>query len=142
MADISTEFDHALYVLAITVIIDQRVRERELSEFCEQATGMAPLCGFTGFNDKTALDWYENHQADIREHLSGRSRNTVILKAITRVQDEVVREALYDAMLAVSISDDEYHQKESDLVKSAAAIWGYIRPPFKVAKSDAQSDGT
>ena len=136
MSEISVEFDYALHVLAITVIIDQRVRERELSEFCEQATGMAHLCGCAGFNDVSALDWYEKHQADIRKSLSGRSRNTAILKAITRVKDDVVREALYDAMLAVSISDDEYHQKESELVRSAASIWGYARPPFKVAKDN------
>ena len=69
----------------------------------------------------------------MKADIKGKKKNTVILKALTRFKDnDIVVEAMYDAMLAISISDKEYHESESDLVKSAASLWGYTRPPFKV----------
>jgi hypothetical protein len=43
-------------------------------------------------------------------------------------------ENMYDAMVQISLSDDEYRAEESDLVKSAASLWGYNRPPIKVMR--------
>jgi len=41
-------------------------------------------------------------------------------------------ENIFDAMVSISISDEEYRREESELIKSAASIWGYRRPPIKV----------
>jgi hypothetical protein len=41
-------------------------------------------------------------------------------------------ENIYDAMVAISVSDNEFVVDESELIKSAATIWGFSRPPIKV----------
>lgn len=123
--------DDLLLPLALTVIIDRVVRDDEHKEFCHQAAGLLELNNCSA----DASSWFKNHAAAIGESLSGRKRNTFILKALSKFRDDqAMCEALYDAMLAISISDQEYHRTESDLVKTAASLWGFQRPPFKVQK--------
>ena len=78
--------------------------------------------------------WYEKHQTELAEKLTGKRKNTVVLRALTRFTDDIHIENLYEAMLAISISDKEYVKEESELIRSAASIWGFSRPPFKVSK--------
>lgn len=136
MRELPQDFINALRVLAITVVIDSRVHKIELTEFEKQAEGLSELFDAGDPIKADYIQWYNDNFAEIKDKLDGRSRNTVILKAITTIEDPAVREALYDAMLAVSISDEDYHRKESDFVRSAAAIWGYMRPPFKVTSEE------
>jgi len=124
-------FNDVLHVLAIAVIIDEKILETEMNEFSRQAVGLAEICD-AEFSPADAKNWFETNKPLILEKMAGRGRNTVILKALTRVTDEVLRENIYDSMIAISVSDKEYHREESDLIRSAATIWGYTRPPLKV----------
>lgn len=133
MGQICSAFDSVLTVLAITVIIDQKILNPEMSEFCEQAVGLAELYCDEPFGLEDAKTWFIKTQPAILASLEGRGRNTAILKAISAIEGSDLRENLYDAMVTISISDAEYHKHESDLVRSAAAIWGFNRPPLKVA---------
>jgi len=77
--------------------------------------------------------WYEGQHDELTKKLSGKRKNTMVLRALTRFTDDVHIENLYEAMLAISISDKEYVKEESDLIRSAASIWGFSRPPFKIS---------
>lgn len=136
MGPISSDFNDLLYVLAITVIVDEKILNLEMNEFCEQACGLAELYTDGEFTPEDAQAWFEKHKPVILEKIKGRGRNTYILKSISAVKDPAMRENLYDAMITISISDSEYHKHESDLVRSAGAIWGFSRPPLKVAEVD------
>ncbi|HFB55199.1 MAG TPA: hypothetical protein ENJ46_04670 [Hellea balneolensis] len=126
--------DDLLTPLALTVIIDHKVRDPELSEYVVQAEGLLELLG----SEKTLkpqdiLAWFRDNEAILTARLKSAGKNTFVLKCLTRFQDnDAAIEAMYDAMLAISISDQEYHVQESELIKSAASLWGYSRPPFKV----------
>lgn len=124
--------DDILTPLALTVIVDTKVRDTELNEFMRQAKGLVELYKLGDTTDETILDWYKQNSPILSEQLNTRKRNTVILRALTRFSDDALRENVYDAMLAISISDKEYAAEESDLVKSTAALWGFVRPPFSV----------
>ena len=126
--------DDILSPLALTVIIDNKVRDPEMNEFIEQAHGLLELLGYGEDMDRDKIrTWFTDEEPKLSEAIKGRKKNTVILKALTRFKDDdAIIEAMYDAMLAISVSDKEYHASESDLVRSAASLWGYSRPPFKV----------
>lgn len=126
--------DDILSPLALTVIIDNKVRDPEMNEFIEQAHGLLEMLGYGDQMNKPKIKaWFKHEEPKLQAAIKGKKKNTVILKALTRFKDDdALIEALYDAMLAISISDKEYHASESDLVKSAASLWGYTRPPFKV----------
>ena len=129
--------DEILTPLALTVIIDNKVRDPEMREFIAQADGLIDaLDDFEHMPVRNILAWFQKNEGSLVEKLKGRSKNTFILKTLTRFKgSDALIEAMYDAMLAISISDKEYHEDESELIKSAASLWGYVRPPFKVVKN-------
>ncbi len=130
--------DDILTPLALTVIIDNKVRDPELSEFVVQAEGILELLNHdapqeSAMTSRDIFDWYHAHEPELVARIKAKRKNTYILTILARFKDDdMAVEAMYDAMLAISISDKEYHEHESDLVKSAASLWGYQRPPFKV----------
>lgn len=126
--------DDILTPLALTVMIDNKVRDPELSAFGEQAAGLIELFELEPMDEKALEKWYKAHEAEIGEKLTTRRKNTIVLRALTRFTEDAHVEAIYEAMLAISISDKEYHAAESELIKSAASIWGFNRPPFKVMR--------
>ena len=128
-------YEDILTPLALTVIIDNKVRDPEMSSFCVQAAGLIELFELDPMTDDALLDWYTRHEDGLRAALTGKRKNTMILRALTRFKEDSQVEAIYDAMLAISISDKEYHAEESELIKSAASIWGFSRPPFKVIRN-------
>jgi len=118
--------------LALTVIIDNKIKDRELQEFRRQAVALFPLFKLKVWSEEEVSAWFKDHEAEIRDTLSTRGKNTAILRALTRFTDDVHVENIYDAMVSISICDSEYRREESELIKSAASIWGYQRPPFKI----------
>jgi hypothetical protein len=118
--------------LALTVIIDNKVRDPELQAFYRQAMALFPLFDLDPLTEAEMEAWFKKREPEIQETLKNRGKNTAILRALTRFTDDVHVENIYDAMVTISISDDEFVREESDLIKSAASIWGYQRPPFKV----------
>jgi len=127
-------YDDILTPLALTVIIDNKVREPEMTAFRAQAEGLIELFELEPLSQTQLIKWYKDHEKDLGKALSGKRKNTMILRALTRFKEDAQVEAVYEAMLAISISDKEYHENESDLIRSAASIWGFSRPPFKVIR--------
>jgi len=137
-----TEYEAAMFTiddiltpLALTVIIDHKVRDPEMKEFCRQAAGLLELFEMDEMSEPQLMSWYKDHHEDLDAKLSGKRKNTLVLRALTRFTEQVHIENLYEAMLAISISDKEYVEEESELIRSAASIWGFSRPPFKVIRN-------
>ncbi len=126
--------DEVLTPLALTVIIDNKVRDPELSEFIVQAEGLLDAVDdMDTIPQQNILAWFKTNEPLLIGRMKGLGKNTFVLKSLALFKNhEAMVEAMYDAMLAISISDQEYHEQESELIKSAATLWGYVRPPFKV----------
>jgi hypothetical protein len=83
-------------------------------------------------NDSDLMTWFDTHKEKLSEDLQGKRRNTTVLRALSKFQDDMAVENLYEAMVAISVSDKEFVREESDLIKSAGAIWGFPKPPIKI----------
>lgn len=127
-------YTHAdiLTPLAITVIIDNKIRDPEMAEFVTQSNELFELFDVPMMNDDEITAWFKENEASITKKLKGPRKNTTILIALSKFKDDIHVENFYEAMIAISICDKEYKPEESDLIKSAAKIWGYNRPPIKV----------
>jgi len=121
-----------LLPLAITVIIDQKVRAPEMQSFTVRANALIELFDLPPMSEAEINDWFEKEEPELNEKLSGKMRNTLVLRALSKFKEDRDVENVYDAMISISVSDQEYVKHESDLIKSAAAIWGFERPPLKV----------
>ena len=124
--------DDILLPLAITVIIDNKVRKPEMTSFSKQAAGLFELFALDPLSDKEIEGWFKAHAADLETKLKGPRRNTMVLRAVSRFKEDRDVEEIYDAMVSISVSDKEYVKVESELIKSAGTIWGFPRPPIKV----------
>ena len=124
--------EHILMPLAITIIIDTKILAQEMAEFYAQAVELFELFNLPPLSETDVMDWFKKNGESIAVDLAGKRRNTTILVALSRFKKDIHVENMYDAMIAISICDKEYIREESDLIKSAASIWGYNRPPIKV----------
>ena len=130
----SYTYDDILMPLAITVVIDQKVRTPELRSFTQQAMGLIELFELDPLSGDQLRKWFRSHKDELEQMLNSSRRNTSVLRILSKFADDRDVEAVYDAMVSISVSDHEYVKQESELIKSAAAIWGFSRPPIKVDK--------
>jgi len=124
--------DDVLKPLFITIVIDNKVRDPELAELVVQANGLFPLFNLPALSQDEIASRFRQIESSLAKKLEGKRKNTTILFALSRFKEDIHVENLYEAMIAISVSDKEYKREESDLIKSAASIWGYNRPPLKV----------
>ncbi|WP_418152659.1 hypothetical protein AB8615_03225 [Litorimonas sp. RW-G-Af-16] len=118
--------------LAVAVIIDSKIRDPEYHAFVERAHGLLQLFDKPPMTDAELRTWFDTQKGELTELLTSKRRNTTILKVLSKFEDDVEVENIYDAMVSISVSDREFVQEESDLIKSAGAIWGFAKPPIKV----------
>jgi hypothetical protein len=131
----SHSIDDILMPLAIAVIIDHKVRAVEESALVERANGLLELFGHPTMPKADILDWFSTRQSDLEDQLWDKGGNTLVLKALTRFKEPAHCEAIFDALVSIAIADQEYVTEESRLIKSAASIYGYQRPPLKVTRN-------
>ena len=131
-----SDFTHedVLTPLAITVIIDTKVKETEIAEFCSQAHHLLELFELESMSTKDLRAWIDTHKEAFENKLNSPRKNTFVLRVLTRFKEDLHVENMYDAMVSISISDQEYRKEESELIQSAASIWGYERPPIKIVR--------
>jgi len=114
------------------VVIDKKVKKPEMRSLCRQATGLFDLFNLPPLEDAEILARFKAWETELATKLKGPRRNTLVLRALSRFKEDRDVEAIYDAMVSISVSDQEYVVAESELIKSAASIWGFPRPPIKV----------
>lgn len=125
-------FDDILIPLAITVIVDHKVKAVEQTEFARQAKGLFEFFGHEIPTDEALQTWFSNQEENLKDQLWDKGGNTLVLRALTKFSETADCEAVFDAMMAISLSDEEFVSEESRLIKSAASLYGFRRPPVKV----------
>jgi hypothetical protein len=124
--------DTILKPLAITVIIDHEVKDVERTTFIELARGLLDFFGHPPVSNEKLLEWFMAQRATLEDQLWDKGGNTLVLRALTAFKDDAECEAVYDAMVTLSLCDDKFVTEESRLIKSAASIYGYPLPPRKI----------
>lgn len=127
--------DDILLPLAITVVIDQKVRTPELRSFTQQAMGLLDMFELEPMTGEELRKWFRTNKGALEVKLNSSRKNTLVLRALSKFQESRDVEAVYDAMVSISVSDKEYVKQESELIKSAGAIWGFPRPPIKIDRA-------
>lgn len=124
--------DDILMPLAIAVVIDHKVRDVEESAFVELSNGLLELFGHPVMEPDAIMAWFAARKDALEDQLWDRGGNTLVLKALIQFSDPAHREAVYDALVTIAVADGEYVTEESRLIKSAAAIYGFERPPVAI----------
>ena len=132
----SFDRDTILTPLAITVIIDHKVKPVEKTAFVEQAQGLLDFFGHDVMGSNALLDWFASARERLEDQLWEKGGNTLVLRTLAAFKDDKDCEAVYDAMVTISVADEKFVPEESRLIKSAASIYGYDLPPIRVDRED------
>lgn len=135
MTQLNYSVDDILMPLAIAVVIDHKIRDVEQTVFIELANGLLDLFGKPTLSAQAITTWFEDHKDALEDQLWDKGGNTLVLKALTRFRELKHCEAIYDALVTISIADDEYVPEESRLIQSAASLYGFQRPPIKITRN-------
>lgn len=135
MTQIEHSVDDILMPLAIAIVIDHKIRDVEQTVFIELANGLLDLFDKPTLSAQAITRWFEDHKDALEDQLWDKGGNTLVLKALTRFRELKHCEAIYDALVTISIADGEYVPEESRLIKSAASLYGFQRPPIKITRN-------
>lgn len=109
----------------MVIIADTRVYKEEVDTFVESAmTLKAAINDDTLITRDLAFEWFRSHRDEILSWAVDKTLHIKALKIIMSLSKFQHRKVVLRAMLAVSMSDDEFHPNEESLVSIAAAHWG------------------
>lgn len=112
-------------LLAITIVVDDRVYKEEVDCFLAQVTHLAnEIPSDTLVTEKLAFDWFFAQQAEIRAHILGPQADIYIVRTLHRLLDSPYHKPLLRTMKAVSLADSDFHVNEVGLIDLAVATWG------------------
>ena len=80
--------DDILMPLALTVMIDHKIKDPELREFRLQAAALFNLFEIEPLTEEGLVEWFSAKEAELKTVLTGRRKNTEILRALTRFSDD------------------------------------------------------
>lgn len=135
MTEINFSVDDILMPLAIAIVIDHKVRKVEQDVFIELSNGLLDLFGKPVMAPAAITAWFYDHKDALEDQLWDKGGNTLVLKALARFRELKHCEAIYDALVTISVADNEYVPEESRLIKSAASLYGFQRPPIKITRN-------
>jgi len=118
-----------LKILAVTVLIDRRERDKERIEFCHAAMLLNQHLRPSNILSKRMIeDWFDRHKAEITESLSNDADNSYKTELLSYVTDSALQRRLLSSIFTIAICDYELHDEESDFIKTALKIWNTEMP--------------
>lgn len=113
-----------LDILAVTVLIDRRTKDRELIEFCHTAMlHNQHLRPGHILSRRMIGEWFERHKDDIIQSLADDDDNSYKIQLLSQVKDKELQRRLLSSIFAIAICDYELHDEESDFIKTALKVW-------------------
>ncbi len=116
--------EDVLVLLALTVMADKRVISHEITAFIGATKGIEAKLGLvTTFTRDSALAWFENNQSRVQAMLTHENFAPELHALLKRLAPTQSKSVLFDAMLKIAKSDDEFHISEHALIELVAKYW-------------------
>ncbi len=119
-------------ILAVTILLDQRQRDREMIEFCHYIMMInKELNPDAILPREKILDWFETHKLEFAAALKADTDGSFKTDIISAITEPSLRKKVLTAIFAVSISDYEFHALEMEFIKTALNLWKSDMPTMK-----------
>ena len=117
-------YNVVLKILAVTVLIDHRERDRELVEFTHAAMlHNHHLRPGVMLSRKMIIDWFNCQKAELTKSLKADKDNSFKSSLLTRIVDTALQRRLLSSIFTIAVADYELHDEESNFIKSSLTIW-------------------
>lgn len=122
--DSDTLFGVIIDILAVTVLIDNRQKDRELIEFTHAAMlHNHHLRPGKMISRRMLVDWFNQRKADISASLSRDDDNSFKTDLLSHIRDKELQKRLLSSIFTIAICDYELHDEESNFIKTALKVW-------------------
>ena len=117
-------YNVVLEILAVTVLIDHRERDRELVEFTHAAMlHNHHLRPGVMLSRKMINEWFNAHKIELTKNLKADKDNSFKSNLLIQVRDIALQRRLLSSIFTIAVADYELHDEESNFIKSSLAIW-------------------
>ena len=111
-------------ILAVTVLIDERVKDRELIEFTHAAmTHNHHLRPGKIVSRKMLNDWFHARKGVLRDALAKDQDDSFKKALLANITDKDLQRRLLTSIFSISICDYELRDEESNFIRNALAVW-------------------
>lgn len=124
LTDTDAIYVNVLKILAVTVLIDQREKDRELIEFTHAAMlHNQKLRPNVMLSRRMTMDWFHNEKAGLIERLKSDKDDSYKSELLSRIKDAELQRRLLSSVFSIAVCDYELHDEESDFIKQALKVW-------------------
>jgi len=112
-------------LLSLVIIADGRVFKEEVDTFIDSVMDIKANAegDSTLVTRNLAMEWFKSHREQIIASVNAPDRRAQEIKLVLRFNNYPYRRAVLQAMVNISLSDDDFHKNEENLVDIAAANW-------------------
>lgn len=119
-------------ILAVTVLIDEREKDRELIEFAHAAMlHNHHLRPGKLLSRRMICEWFERRKPELKVSLANDIDNSFKTELLSNVKDSELQRRLLSSIFTIAICDYELHDEESGFIKTALKIWKTEMPSAK-----------
>lgn len=116
--------DEILTLLAISILVDKRLRDEEISAFCQEAQSLMREFKDQDLMPRTEFKrWLAAHKDSISRQLSGNNRNSYMSGAVNNILDPKLRKSILLSLFKLSVSDFNLHAHETELLLLCKNEW-------------------
>ncbi len=111
-------------ILAVTVLVDKRQKDREMIEFCHSImTINQRLRPGVILPRQTILNWFDSQKDQIIAALAADDDNSYKTEILEKIVDPELRQIVLAAIFAICICDYEFQDEETAFIKVALDVW-------------------
>lgn len=111
-------------ILAVTVLLDQRQRDREMIEFCHYVmTINQDICAAAILPRQSILNWFEGNKAAFSAALAADSDGSFKREILEPIVCPELHKQILTAVFAICICDYEFRDEEAEFIKLALELW-------------------
>ena len=116
--------DEILMLLAIAILVDTRLRDEEISAFCQEAQSL-----LREFKNQDLMprhkfkDWLAAHKDEISSQLSGPNRKDFMKQSAQKIICPELRKTIFSSLFKLTVSDFTLHDDETELLLLCKHEW-------------------
>lgn len=111
-------------ILAVTVLLDRRQRDREMIEFCHYVMTLnQEICSVSILPREKILTWFESEKGAFAEALASDTDDAFKSKILQDIADPALQKEVLTAIFAICVCDYELRDEEAHFIRLALSLW-------------------
>lgn len=122
-------YSSVVEILAVTVLLDMKQRDRELIEFTHAGVVHNQYLRPEKIVTRTQLlNWFHTNADEIKDKLTAKDALAYKTKLLSRITDAELQKRVLASIFTIAVCDYDLHDEESYFIKVALDVWNTVMP--------------